>query len=387
MENKSFKWLLRELTTRRTKLSILDTYLCAGELVKDAFRNDAAGSFRATAQKPKKVKHLLNELLESKCPLLQEYTPDKLICVVYLGSQVRTLTARAIAEIPAARVYSMRFKSIHVLLEPTVALSIYKVLSVSKHGDLFCTFKKLHTIGKDAVLRKDWIRQKAKEVTSAIGELVQKSSGSLMNRVTFDIAIDGKGNCYLLKASKIKLFTGYVPEQKRLTTAAMPPPAAPHRAKHVTQLLPFNRENSVKFTPSPRHYAGGNHDFVEMLAKTIERERKSESPPGTLFKHLSSDCIASIDQLLEEIEGSRPRIWAKDLVRKKTKKSTGVSRSPAYHSTETSAANSPRLPNFHTFSHKLCMYKQSAERRKLHKHLNSARGYVSASPSHLSSRN
>lgn len=306
MEERSFKWFLQEYSTRKGKINLLDTALCAGETVTSA-------CVTGTCLFPKgtKIKHLLNSLLEIRSPMLGEYSPEKFVCVVYQKEGPKALTAKKILELPSGRVYSMKIKSIHVIPFDSVSLAIYKVLSVNRVGDVYCMLKRVF---RGPYVHTGELCRKVKETALNIGEFIHKSSGTTLLRMHFDILIDDSGTLHLLKVYKIILAGVYKGRRNTRVpghTVMQPFSNRPKREKSVTS---FN----VRNCPSSRLSNAASKDFLEMLAKTIDRTRKSDHK---VLQRLSLPRLSrtekesyTLDDLLEEMETSRPRTWLRDLI-------------------------------------------------------------------------
>lgn len=306
MEEHNYKWFLHELAGRKLRFPILDTVLCSGEVVTEWYSTDSQATFKRNPHSTQlKIKHLMNFLLEARWPMVYQYNPNKIICIIYREESIKVLTAKNILEIPSTRVYSMKIRSVHAIPFESPSISIYQAMAVSKGGEVYCSFKILITVNRPRALIKSDINLKVKELTLAIGDFIHKGLGILLNRIIFDLVIDGDGNAYLLKIYKLIVSSSYKPDANK--RSLLKTSYSPDTFKTTESMI-----NSAERALTP---AASHVDFLELLAKTIDKSRHSEyKKKGQQKLFGKSKGLSSLDELLEEIEDTRPKVWQRDLL-------------------------------------------------------------------------
>lgn len=316
MEERNFKWLLKEFDTKRARLNMLDIINCSNGLVKCWYNKDQSGNFKATTEPNHlKIKHLLLQLLDERSPKLQSFTPDRVQCVIYQRGRVRALTSEAILQIPSSRVCSMRISSIHILPAQSVSVLISKAEYTNKIGNISCTFKKEN---KQPGFPKIDVSKIITELGISLADFIYRATGNTVQRMNFDVIVDNEGVAYLLKTHKILLSSRAVNRNNHKQKNTNYPSVEVFNVAPATKQRHITYKNFEKKGECENGEKWGNVEFIEMMAKTIERKRRSEmgkSKSGVLL--LQSQDIGTMNELLEEMANTSAWKRAQDPFKKK----------------------------------------------------------------------
>ena len=361
MEDKSFNWFLSECCTRKLRLNILETGICRGSLLLDWFQTDQYG---VVVRKPKKdttrTKHLLSYYLNQRHPVLEEYNPDKVICYLYHKTGVKVVTSKDSIELAENQLHGLQVRSIHMALASS--LNFYKAFRLhawSEGGEL-CHKLTHGRIAKEMTeeVTDGVMYEKVLSIFIYISDALAKNQFKNISTIKLDLVTDSAGAVYIVKVVELVLDDSFTKSEAIIRNLARRPSLRQYDESSEEEISNEDIEgiqNEMKFLqelrkkntsdfkmPLKKRSAPNSVMFLEMVAKTIDRERKVQefnemiknkkmmlennhaSNHKKVFqmrsmKHTRENipkkhAIKTINELLYYVEKTRPRIWLKDVV-------------------------------------------------------------------------
>ena len=359
MEDKSYSWLLSELSTSKSVLKILETGICRGSKLLNWFSTDNAGIvINRPLKENSRTKFLLNYFLNQRVPILEEYNPDKVICYLYHRKGRKIVTAKDTVELAENQLHGLQVRSIHMALpSSTNYYIVYRVNAWSENNELQTdvTYGKF---SKDAfeIIKDPVASDKAITIAAYIIDLLLKHYMKSTKSIKIDLIPDVSGQMHILKIKELLLIDanavpsmfpkGFVRSGTlrayELSSEEISIEDNDSDRPPIRMLL--EKEQKKKETSNKIHLKKNTAEnsvvFLEMLANTIDKERKLRENQEILtnkrkalnnresldqrkifqLRSLKSNRdsftkragINSINDLLFYVEKTRPRIWVKD---------------------------------------------------------------------------
>lgn len=358
MEDKSYSWLLSEFCTSKSMLKILETGICRGSKLLNWFYTDSLG---IVAQKPLKensrTKLLLNYFLNQRLPILEEYNPDKVICYLYHRKGRKVVSAKDAVELAENQLHGLQVRSIHMALNSCGNYHrIYRMHAWSEHGDLQISFS-YGKFSKDAseFVKDPVITEKANSLVQYISNILSRTYFKSLKTIKIDLIPDLSGQLHVLKVKELTLSdvvigpTGSIRSFARSGSMKIIDSSSEevsleeiNNSNHSPVRVTYDKDQKKKDSnskialnkPTPQ-----NSDvFLEMIAKTFDRERKAQENLEMLKEKRTSleafnirkvfqrnslrstrenlpkkNKFNTISDLLYYLEKTRPRTWVKDL--------------------------------------------------------------------------
>jgi hypothetical protein len=355
MEDKSFTWLLFELSRCRLPVRILEVGICRGTKLLSWFYNDSAFCVvRRQVKQNSKSKLVLSHFLNQRSPVLEEYNPDKVVAYLYHLKGIRMVKAKEAIELAENQLHGLQVRSIHQALITSEDFSmVFRLKAVFENGELVNEFtfgpacKEAKEEVKDSVLY-----ERAINLTGFFSEYFYKHHGKQIKEMSLDLVPDLAGHLYILRLQKLILTE---------ETCLKSEPFARRGNRNITLKLEPKDEDEIEdgineinlyknFLETLKKKEQGriirkqqpqnSPLFLEMIAKTFDKSRKNleneetikslkqelESKSGTCSPQLASFSsqrsfrmkvktkkqFSSINELLVYLESSRPKIWLKD---------------------------------------------------------------------------
>ena len=293
MDDKSYAWLLSELYSKSIPLKILETGICRGSKLLNWYYTNHLGIINS---KPLKVasrtKLLLNYFLNQRVPILEEYNPEKVICYLYHRKGAKVVNAKDAIDLAENQLHGLQVRSIHLALSSSVNYyKVYRMHAYNDNGELQNTF----TYGKfskelGAEVKDPVIFEKALSLTLYISELMHKHYLKYIASIKLDLACDTTGQIHVIKVREL-LFTSdpvrvdsYIRGNVRTVTMKMNDNSneeiitgdnlqVPLKIIHEKDLKKFK---DMTYKIQLKKLAPENStDFLQMIAKTFDRERKN----------------------------------------------------------------------------------------------------------------
>jgi hypothetical protein len=354
MEEKSYNWLLLEFHKHKVPLRILETGICRGSKLLDWFITEASGVVtRKTVKENTRTKTLLNYFLNQRVPILEEYNPEKIICYLYHRKGVKIVTAKESIELAENQLHGLQVRSIHMAL-PSCSnpQKVYRVTAWKEDSELQTQLtygrivKETNEEVKDPV-----VYEKAMSLTVNISDFIYKNYQKYIKSIKIDLILDSLGQLYVIKIKELILTSEFVKSQNIYR--------GNHRHNSL-KILEFSSEdislldntedyNPIKILQEKKKEinfkiqlrkptAQNSSEFLKMMAKTFDRQRKTQETLKILEnkriileknqndnKRISlqslnmlsytlhkKNSITNINDLLSYVENTRPRIWVKD---------------------------------------------------------------------------
>lgn len=363
MEDKSFNWFLSECCNRKLRLNILETGICRGSLLLDWFYTDQFGQI---SRKPKKdatrTKHLLSYFLNQRHPVLEEYNPDKVICYLYHKTGVKVVTSKDSIELAENQLHGLQVRSIHMAL--TNSLNYYKAFRLhawSEGGEL-CHKLTYGRIAKDMneEVTDVAIYEKVLSVVIYLSDILAKSQLKNISKIKIDLVTDATNVIHIVKVLELGLDDTFMRSEAIIRNLARRPSFKQYEESSEEDISgtefeglqsgmriiqDYKKKSTDYKMPIKKNIAPNSPVFLEMIAKTIDRERKVqehfekiknkklllenkiEHNNRKIFQLRSlkqprenipkKHAISSVNDLLYYVEKTRPRIWLCDLVEDK----------------------------------------------------------------------
>lgn len=351
MEEKSFGWLLFELSIAKAPVRILEVGLCRGTKLLAWYYNDSMGVVCKKTVKPNfKSKMILSQILNERVPVLEKYSPDKVICYLYHLNGMRIVKVKEASELAENQLHGLQVRSIHqALVNSSDFYSIYKLNGLCENGEilneLFC-----QTYKKEAIEVKDsLIYERALNLTMVLSDFLYRRTGKYFKEIQMDLVADSAGLLYILKVHKIILS----PEVPKIDYFSR------RTGRLMTKVVEFSSDESIEEGANQinlyKNFLEGRKKdlgkvmrkqvpqnsgvFLDMIAKTFDRERKvmehceilkerrkelegsgNVSPGVSNAMSQSSERLktkqkrgfGNIGELLGYLENTRPKIWVRD---------------------------------------------------------------------------
>lgn len=339
MDERSYKWFLQELSTSNLSLKILEAGICRGTKVTSWFcnlKND--NIFARPTKEMQSTKSLINYFLNTRIPMIEEYSPQKLICFLYHKTGKKLVTAKEAIELAENQLHGLHVISAHLAL--TSQSQIYTVKASNSKGE----FSTEITVSKFGQPESQSVKDKAQidEIVDYfvyVNELLMKLSNKEIHDVVLDLTKDCNGSITLIKitelrfkfnnvqnvfirASSIRLITQESSEEESLTDEE-----PPNLTRQTLTSYLFKDRSPVKALS--RKTQDNSQEFLEMIAKTIDKDRKRNYEKGdnvqeSEFKHQAfarkslrdsksiRKSMSNLNDLLFYLEKTRPRVWLKD---------------------------------------------------------------------------
>lgn len=339
MEERSYKWFLQELSNSNLSLKILEAGICRGTKVVSWFSNLKNDNISTKPVKEmKNTKSLINYFLNARIPMIEEYTPQKLICFLYHKTGKKLVTAKEAIELAENQLHGLHVTSAHLAM--TCQSHIFTVKASNSKGE----FSTEITMSKFGQPESQSVKDKAQidEIVDYfvyVNELLMKIHNKEIHDIVLDLTKDSNGSMTLIKitelrfkfnniqnvfirASSIKLITQESSEEESLTDEE-----PPSLARQTLSSYLFKERSPVKALS--RKTQNNSQEFLEMIAKTIDKDRKknyekTENLQESEFKHQVfarksfrdsksiKKTMSNLNDLLFYLEKTRPRVWVKD---------------------------------------------------------------------------
>ncbi|CAG9324006.1 unnamed protein product [Blepharisma stoltei] len=370
MEVKSYKWFLTQLVNRKSHLKILEAGICRGDKLSDWFCTDLNG---VVIKKPTRIinrtKYLLTHFLNTRVPILEQYTPDRVICYLYHTDGKRIVLAKEIVELADNQLHGLQVRSIHMALPTTKSTDkIYKIKAWNEQGELHTELlsgKFTKEFGE--TVRDVIVSEKAMWLTMYITETVYHTCNQFIESLKYDMIVDQTSQLHLLNITELTFHKEIAPSanndfwlRKKTFLRSMPeeetsedltdedeheqeqsPKKMPLIAYVLKDFTKKTRVDQNRFKISlEREQKQNSPTFLNMIANTIDKERQKAFNAERIAKsrigahkqqsfikrrafHLNSfktssrpspeyQTISNFKDLLFYLEKTRPRNWIKD---------------------------------------------------------------------------
>lgn len=339
MDERSYKWFLQELTDSDSQLKILETGICHGTKVISWYgnlKNDKI--FCRPTKVVTKTKNLLNYFINSRIPIVQEYNPHKIICFLYHKAGKRLVTAKEAMELAENQLHGLHVTSIHMAVTSTP--QIYTIKSSNSRGEYSTTI----TSSKFGSLETQTLKDSAQieEVLHffmSLNEVIMKLSNKEIHEINLDLTKDQMGAITLIKitelkfkfnsatnihvrGSSIRLITQESSDEESLTDEESPSLARQTLTSYLAKEKCLSKVPIIKSSSN-------SQDFLKMIAKTIEKDRKKNYETTETQQEFGSrhqefarksfkdsksmkNSLTSLKDLLFYLEKTRPRVWVQD---------------------------------------------------------------------------
>ncbi|CAG9323299.1 unnamed protein product [Blepharisma stoltei] len=298
MEDHYYEWLLSTLHEKKASIRVLETGICRGDKLKAWYANDEAGKIIEKSAKNLNTRFMLTNFLNMRAPILYEYEPDKVIVYLYHTRGRKVLTARDIVDLSKNQLHGLQVRSIHMALLETYSRNILKVKVWQESGELRSEIMigKFYKEGGRPV--KDMaIIEKTEAFTIFIAEFIYQFTNELIQKLQYDLEIDGSGHVYLIRVNMME----YVKQSLKKETVTMSMLEMPRQSqRRVTlrytepvsedeeddkigmNLMPIpsykslkkQKDNTAKLKLDLNHPQKEHSPlFIDMMAKTFEKIR------------------------------------------------------------------------------------------------------------------
>ncbi|CAG9324468.1 unnamed protein product [Blepharisma stoltei] len=380
MEDRSNKWFMSLLFTRKTSIRILEVGLCKGDKLLEWYANDNGNQI---VKKPAKVlsraKFLLDHFLNVQIPILSKFQPDQVIAYLYHRKGRNIVRAKDVNDLSKYQLGGLQVRSIHMAPPGTFSPRIFRVKACDENTYLKQDIVSVHFCkAQETAVTDQNIREKAFNMTLIIAELLYKAKQEYVDRLIYDLAIDNNGQLFFIKLVSLKtiqtlmtlernrfLLSRDVYTRKRKTVKMRPAieeiPSRNTSNSQEKDKVPTRASSlapKLKLSLSPRGEV--NKDFLEMVAGTFEKERsrkiKNEkikdkrfsmggnenepnirlSPvPDIKTDHSKKENINNMKDLLSFIESTRNPNWSRDALytQRSHRKSKTICKTPLLFST------------------------------------------------------
>ena len=302
-----------------------------------------------------RTKILLNFFLNHRVPILEEYNPEKVVCYLYHRKGVRTVTAKDAIELAENQLHGLQVRSIHLALSVSSNYyKIYRVTASNNKGELnyALTYGHIHK-EFDEEIKDPVLCEQALSLLFYLSDFIYKNELKYIISIKIDLISDLSGQFHIIKIKDISLSKEFIKSDYiirgigRNTTLKMTDFTSDDDNNLETDVLnPLFYKNSYEKDQKKREgqlkiqlkkpTASNSNVFLEMIAKTIDRDRKNqefleiitdkrkdleqagEIDNKKLFKQRSLKKIRekfrkkpsfkSINDLMFYVEKTRPRI-------------------------------------------------------------------------------
>jgi hypothetical protein len=360
MEDKTYAWALFRFFTNKIPVKILETGICRGTKLLDWYYNDPQG---IVARKPIKensrTKILLNCFLNKRVPIVEGFNPEKVICYLYHQRGIRIVTAKHAVELVENQLHGLQVRSIHMVLSSVSDYyNVYKLSASNENGEILQTL----TYGKffkdsNEEVKNPVIYEKSQSLLVFISNILYKDTGKRIKSIKLDLAFDSNCSLHIIKITEIvlSLDLGKPEISIQVTNRTATFKSHDYLVQDDDDLDTHDNADNITYTPlkvlheeirkkkdsyktQNKKPAAQNSDvFLEMVAKTFDRERKAlecieiinnkkaelaqtlgEQKSGTHFlsitreKVLKKHGFRSINEVMQYLEITRPKVWVKD---------------------------------------------------------------------------
>ncbi|CAG9331062.1 unnamed protein product [Blepharisma stoltei] len=294
MENQTYSWLLSLVNTRKTPLRILEAGLCRGDLLQEWYANDKSGIvITKTTKTLNKTSQLLTHFLNIRCPILEDYSPEKIIAYLYHQKGRKVLRAKEAINFSKNLMYGLQMRSIHMALPETYSNVMIKVKAKNENGEFKneLSYKSFEKENGDAV-KDESLCERAHEMTLFIAEYIYRFQSEIVDQLRYDLCVDGYGYYYLIRlenpvfAKELSNIPRVRNKNRTNTIFLDQPPDPDEDARNlesaVPEFIPIGKvsdrrksRESLKFRFDFKfHRAPNSPVFVKMIAKTIEKSHQ-----------------------------------------------------------------------------------------------------------------
>lgn len=357
MEDKSYTWLLTEMSNNKIPLKILETGICRGSKLLNWFYSDPMG---IVCKKPIKgsprTKHLLNYFLNQRVLILEKYNPEKIICYLYHRKGIKIVNAKEAIELAGNQLHGLQVRSIHLALPSSANYhNIYRISALNNNGELHntLTYGKLSKDSNEEI-KDPVISERAHSLIVYLSDLILKHYLKYIKSLKIDLIADINGQFHIIKVKELVLSDSSVGHEsfKRRSGRAVTlktqedsseelseePDAVYGQIKIIHEKDQRKKDIGYKY-PLKKSTSENSDVFLEMIAKTFDRERKTQEALEIIKckreeiesadkvnkrkafqmnslkstkESLPKKCFNSINDLLYYVEKTRPRVWLKD---------------------------------------------------------------------------
>lgn len=362
MEDKSFNWFLSECCSRKLRLNILETGICRGSLLLDWFHTDQFGQISRKVKKDStRTKHLLSYFLNQRHPVLEEYNPDKVICYLYHKTGIKVVSSKESIELIENQLHGLQVTSLHMTLSNSLNYyKAYRLQAWSEGGEL-CHKLTYGRIAKDMneEVTDAVIYEKVLSVIIYLSDILAKSQLKNISKIKIDLVTDAANSIYIVKVLELGLDDTFMKSEAIIRNLVRRPSFKQYEESSeedisggefeglqsgMKVIQEYKKKNTDYKMPLKKNKAPNSKVFLEMIAKTFDRDRKvqeyhekiknkklllencSEHNNRKIFQLKSlkyprenipkKHAISSVNELLYYVEKTRPRIWLCDVEEK-----------------------------------------------------------------------
>lgn len=357
MEEKSYVWLLSQLKTRESLLKILETGICRGSKLTNWFYTDEAGVVKSKLiDRNSRTKMLLNEFLNRRMPISDQYSPDKVICYLYHRTGVKVVTGKDAIELAENQLHGLQVCSVHLALSNSADYyKVFRLTSWIENGEIqtSLTYGKF-SLEKNEEVSDAAVYDKVLSLAEYISELVYKHHSKYIKSMKIDLMSNESGVLFIIKIRELILTDSFVKPESQIRNSIR------HSMLKILEVATGGSEDSENVHLALKAFQEKDHKkakdlfkfnlkktlpqnsntFLEMIAKTFDRDRKAQnaletirnkkielespykiskprshfSPSQKLFSSQSpkKTPLNTIHDLLYYVEDTRPRVWVKD---------------------------------------------------------------------------
>lgn len=354
MEEKPYKWFLQELSNSHENLKILETGICRGTKVIAWYENSSTDEILSKPIKMlNKIRYLLNYFLNQRVPILEEYAPEKLICYLYHKTGKRIVTAKEAIELAENQIHGLQVTSMHMAINSVTETYTISASNISGELNTEIFTSKFGRFTSQPV--KDLvIIEKLMHFLVHISDFIIKITSQEIYNINIDLLMD-KVDCIIIikitelilkspltrpgyfKKSTIKLI-----QRDQSSDDSIESPGSPIINKAILGLHEKDKKVIGLKVQINKKTPNNSHNFLEMIANTIEKERKKYANQRMVkdrkikekekmdekvgeekkivndmrksYRELRGNkkSLGSLNELLVYLEETRPRIWIKD---------------------------------------------------------------------------
>lgn len=359
MEEKPYKWFLQEVCNKHISLKILETGICRGTKVIAWYENTLSDEVTLKSIKMQsKTRYLINYFLNQRVPILEEYAPEKLICYLYHKTGKRIVTAREAIELAENQLHGLQVTSVHMAINSNTEIFTLSAINI---GSELNTEIFISRFGKysSQTLKDPAIIEKIIHLLVQISDFIIRITAQEIHEVHLDLLIDNVGSLTIIKITDLKLKTIIMrPGFYRKSSIKLI--QRDHSSEESIESIESPYMNKVAFTlhekekkplslkvPINKPLPKNSHNFLEMIANTIDKDRRKYSVQNYFQKRKEKEIeierakekekemegklhplckrksfresrtmkksLCSLNDLLFYLEKTRPKIWIKDI--------------------------------------------------------------------------
>lgn len=351
MERKNFNWLLFQLSQRQIPLNFLEVGFCRRNKLLDWYCLNSSGHvYRNKVTAPSNlVKFLLSYFLSKRSPVLDEYKPDKQICYLYHRTGRKIINAKEAAEMLNNQLHGLDIVSIHMALPGIEDNKIYRAYCANRGNEL-CIEINIKKFDKDKgnCIKDMNVADKIVNFIVGLCEVMGRFSKNL-HSMNLDLVVSNNLQVFLIKIDELCFMGDELNGSRdfqRVTSFKIDDDDSSEEISdnevHHNIIMPEKdqrkKEGSHFKVPLSKPAANNSAIFLEMIAKTIQKRRKSqffneyvqkkvECQEESRFSKMSSFLFSgrdtykeisvegrldSLSDLLTYLEKTRPRVWIRD---------------------------------------------------------------------------